>query len=321
MRQILSFAHGASGEKTLIQAKHLLRDISNLIQQTFHKSIRLEEEIPNDLWTVRGNPTQLHQILLNLCVNARDAMPQGGTLRLRAENRRLDETAAQAIPGAIAGAYLVLEVTDTGTGIPAEILTRIWEPFFTTKGEGKGTGLGLATVRGIAANHGGFITVESEPGRGTTFRIFLPAAEESAATGSAAASAHPFHPRGKGELVLVVDDEVYVGDLINELLTMNGYRVLVARNGVEAISKFAPRAAEIALVITDLNMPELGGTDLARVLPRVNPAVKIIFMSGEGSSRPGESAALPGRVLKKPFVPGELLMRVHEALAAPPVGR
>jgi PAS domain S-box-containing protein len=321
VRQILSFAHGTSNEKKLIQARHLLRDIAELMAQSFPKSIQLDDEVPNDLWPILGNPTQLHQVLLNLCVNARDAMPSGGTLRLRAENLRLDEKAAQDIPEAYSGPYLVLEVTDTGTGIPPEILTHIWEPFFTTKGEGKGTGLGLATVRGIAANHGGFVTLDSELGRGTTFRIFLPAAEEPAASGRPADSVHPFLPRGQGELVLIVDDEVSVCDLIKVLLTRHGYRVLVAGNGVEAIAYFVPRAAEIALVITDLNMPEMGGADLARALPRLNPAVRILFTSGAGSNGSGKSAPVPGRVLKKPFTGEELLTCVHETLTAAPAVR
>jgi PAS domain S-box-containing protein len=319
VRQILTFAHGASGEKSLIQVKHILRDVSDLITETFPKSITLESDVPGDLWPVQGNPTQLHQVLLNLCVNARDAMPQGGTLSLCAENRLLDGSAAQAYPEANPGAYLVVRVTDTGTGIPADVLARIWDPFFTTKGEGKGTGLGLASVRGIAASHGGFATVESEPGRGSTFRLFLPAAEQAVPTGIHPPTAHPFHTRGQGELVLVVDDEVSIRDLVRAFLSRFGYRVVAATNGIEAMAVYAPRVSEVALVVTDIGMPEMGGGELAVALTRLNPAVKILFMSGAGDG--GKMAAtIPStsRILSKPFTGESLLAAVHEALQIPP---
>lgn len=316
VRQILSFAHGASGAKTLIQVKHLLRDIIGLIEQTFPKSIQLQEEVPNDLWTIQGNPTQLHQVLLNLCINARDAMPRGGTLRLRAENRVIAGPAAQALPEANPGAYLVLEVSDTGTGITPEILAHIWDPFYSTKGEGKGTGLGLVTVRGIAASHGGFATVDSEPGRGSTFRVFLPAAEQTDAPGNAMVTTHPFFTRGQGELVLVVDDEVNIRDMITTILSRFGYRVVAAANGLEAMALYAPRVTEIALVITDLNMPEMGGGDLAVALSSLNPAVKILFISGAGGESVDASISASARILSKPFTGEKLLARVHEALEA-----
>lgn len=318
VRQILSFAHGSGSARTLIQIKHLLRDVTTLIRESFPKTIQLEEEIPNELWTVNGNPTQLHQVMLNLCVNARDAMPQGGTLRLRAENRRLDAAAAAAIPDALPGAYLMLEVTDTGTGIPPDILARIWEPFYTTKGEGKGTGLGLSTVRGITLNHGGFVAVESKLGRGTTFRIFLPAAEILAGNEAVAKSMHPFAPRGHNELVLVVDDEANIRELITTHLSGQGYQVQTAADGLDAIARFAPRMSEIALVITDISMPEMGGLDLAHVLSLMNPGVKIMFMSGDDPSNLEEPLPAKARLLKKPFSAIELINSVHEALTAPP---
>jgi two-component system cell cycle sensor histidine kinase/response regulator CckA len=318
VRQILSFAHGSSGERALVQVGHIIRDVAHLIQETFPKSIEFADETPNDLWTILGNPTQLHQILLNLCVNARDAMPQGGTLRLRAENRLLDETMTGAYPDAHPGSYLCLEVADSGMGIPPEILNRIWDPFFTTKGEGKGTGLGLATVRGIVANHGGFVTLESTLGKGTTFRVFLPAAEESTSSGRARESVHPFLEYGNGELVLIVDDEASVRDLVKVILTRHGYRALVAANGREAVTNLELRSAEIALVITDLSMPEMGGADLAQKVLLLNLKAKIIFMSGAGSGHgPGETGSVSALVLKKPFTSEQLLRRVQEALNPP----
>ena len=318
VRQILSFAHGASGERTLIQVKHLLRDISSLITETFPKNIKLVEAIPNNLWPIHGNPTQLHQVLLNLCVNARDAMPQGGSLRLTAENRTMDKAAVEAHPDASLGAYLVLEVTDTGTGIGHEVLDHIWEPFFTTKGEGKGTGLGLVTVRGIATSHGGFAMVDSAVGRGTTFRVFLPAAEQSAMA-SPVVSNTPFHFRGQGELVLVVDDEVSIRELFTAYLSRFGYRVIAAANGIEAMSLYPSRVAEIALVVTDLGMPEMGGAELASVLTRLNPKVKMIFMSGsDGSDAQSSSLPSTARILRKPFVGESLLSVVNEMLHGDP---
>lgn len=319
VRQILSFAHGVSGDKVLIQAKHLLRDVSSLIEQTFPKNIRLEEHIPNDLWTVQGNPTQLHQVVLNLCVNARDAMPRGGTLRLAAHNQVLDAAAVQAAGYGAPGPYLVLEVGDTGTGIPPDILERIWNPFFTTKGEGKGTGLGLSTVRGIAASHGGFARVDTAVAQGTTFRVFLPAVEQGAAGRALPTSRHPFEVRGAGELILVVDDESSVRELITAVLSRCGYRVLVAAHGIEAMALYTPRATEIALVITDLSMPEMGGGDLATALSRLNPGVRVLFISGAGGAPGVQDNVPPGsRILTKPFAVEKLAAAVGEALATTP---
>jgi PAS domain S-box-containing protein len=173
VRQIVGFARGAGGDFRVTQIRPILRDIIDVIQMSFPKSITLAEHVSGDLWSVRANPSQVHQILLNLAVNARDAMlPGGGTLRLHAENRLLAAGDVGAIEGARPGEFLVITVGDTGTGMAPEVLARIWEPFFTTKG--KGTGIGLSTVRGIAASHGGFITVDTRIGHGTTFRVFLP---------------------------------------------------------------------------------------------------------------------------------------------------
>lgn len=323
VRQILSFAHGASGEQRLVQVKHLLRDISAVISGTFPKSIKLEEHIPADLWPVSGNPTQIHQVLLNLCVNARDAMPLGGTLRLLADNRTLDLAAAQKIEGARPGPFLVLHVEDSGTGIPPEVLSRMWEPFYTTKETGKGTGLGLSTVRGIVENHNGFIEVFTAIGLGSTFRIYLPAAEAVLAERGQAPT--PVLRAGKGELILVVDDERHIREMTMTMLKRAGYRVLVAADGAEAAAVFAQRAGEIRLVITDLHMPNLDGAMLGRALRRINPGAKLLVVSGMSSSlgprpdyRPEEFA---DAFLHKPFKPEALLTKVHELLGAEPTAR
>ena len=314
VRQILSFAHGADGGQQLVQPKHLMRDLVGFIGQTFPKTIQVEEHIPSDLWTVRANPTQLHQVVLNLCVNARDAMPRGGTLRIRAENCILDTFAAAEIQGARPGAYVVLHVEDSGTGIPPEILARIWEPFFTTKGTGKGTGLGLSTVRGIVESHAGFISVQTVAGAGTTFRVYLHAAEYGSESGGhGAAIEQP--PRGEGELILVVDDEPNVRDLTATILAQHGYRILTAGDGGEALALFAPRPEEIRLVITDLAMPNLDGLGLARILRRLNPEVRILMTSGMADERVTASAGeAPGHLLRKPFKAATLLHTVRDVL-------
>lgn len=320
VRQILSFAHGAGGgnSKVLIQVRHLVRDISDLMKQTFPKSIRLEEMVANNLWPLQGNPTQLHQVVLNLCVNARDAMPNGGVLRLHAENRRLEPDEAKALGDARPGNFVVIEVTDSGTGIPASVLPRIWEPFFTTKGEGKGTGLGLATVRGIVASHNGFVTLDTAEGKGTTFRVFLPSTEqEKQAQKGSSGSLHPFLARGQGELVLVVDDEPTIRDLVVMILSRFGYRVLTAANDREAMELYTPRVAEIALVITDLGMPGLGGAKMAANLKQLNPNVRLLFISGGDLSINGDPAPAGSIMLPKPFTGEDLLDHVHRVIKAP----
>jgi len=315
VRQILGFAHGADGEQQVLQAKHLLRDVAAFVSETFPKSIRFENHIPNNLWRVKANPTQLHQVLLNLCVNARDAMPAGGTLTLRAENRILDEVTVAEHETGRPGPFLAIQVEDTGTGIPPEVLGRIWEPFFTTKATGKGTGLGLSTVRGILDSHAAFVSVRSVPGAGTTFQAFFPALDSSLDP-CAVAQPAVVVPRGAGELVLVVDDEVSIRNMCATVLSRHGYRVLTAGDGAEAIALFAPRNKEIKLVITDVSMPNLDGAALAGVIRRLSPTVKIIAVSGLA---PGGASEPPLQVftstfLLKPFRPDALLKLVHEVL-------
>jgi PAS domain S-box-containing protein len=309
VRQILGFAHGVGGEPRNVQARHLLDDIVGLINETFPKNIELQDYVPGDLWTVHATPIQLHQVLLNLCVNARDAMPQGGELRLRAENCVLSEAGAAQLPGARPGEWLVLHVEDTGIGIPPETLARMWEPFFTTKPIGKGTGLGLSTVRGIVESHRGFVHVTTAPDRGTTFRVYLPAAEGSVTSTRAAANV----PRGNGELVLVVDDEPAIRNLVTSLLTRHGYTVVDAGDGIEAIMVFTARRGEIRLVVTDLDMPRLGGADFIRAIRQFDASIKVVSMSG-GAEAAERVADLVDALLGKPFDAETLLTIVHELL-------
>ena len=296
-----------------------MRDTVTVISETFPKNIVLEEKVAGDLWPVMANPTQIHQVLLNLCVNARDAMPDGGRLIIRAENFVLDQAGAQAIDGASPGSWLVLHIEDTGTGIPPETLVHIWEPFFTTKGAGKGTGLGLSTVRGIVETHKGFIDLKTESGRGTAIRVYIPAAEVTSRSLNPDA-AKPVVTRGSGELVLIVDDERTIREIAAATLSHFGYRVIVAKDGSEAVAMFATRSREIRMVITDVSMPNLDGAILASVVHKLNPAVKILAMSGHNSSSTGSQIReYASAYLVKPFKTDDLLTTVQRLLHPGPV--
>jgi PAS domain S-box-containing protein len=317
VKQILGFVHRTTAGFQPTQVRHLAQDVVNLIDQTFPKSIKLRKRISTDLWSVLGDATQIHQVLINLCVNARDAMPNGGTLTITAANRRLNAAEAAAIPGARAGAWCMLEVADTGTGIPPEILGRIWDPFFTTKGEGKGTGLGLATVRGIVASHNGFIEVRTEVGHGTSFCVFLPPVEGEL-SGPASPPTHGVS-QGQGEMILVVDDNDAIRETIAAILTKHGYRVASCRDGVDAITSFTASPEKISLVVTDVDMPRLGGVALARALSKLCPGVLLLAISGlsrseaDGSNIP-EIRKLTHGFLLKPFNADDLLGVVHRLL-------
>ncbi len=313
VRQILGFAQGISGQPQITQVKHIMRDLSAVIRQTFPKNIQFQESAAVDLWAVKANPTQIHQVLLNLCVNARDAMPKGGRLDLTAENTVFDELGASAVEDARPGAYVVLQVEDTGSGIPPDIRKRIWNPFFTTKEASKGTGLGLSTVLGIVKEHHGFVSLKTEVGRGSTFQVYLPAVEVGRED-----LAEPLPnevPRGNGELILVVDDDASVREVTTVILAHHGYRVLGAGDGAEAVALLAPRSAEVSLVITDLQMPHLDGAALASVVLRLNPAMPILAISGMGSGRSAASSKrFAGDFLLKPFKAGELLATVDRMI-------
>lgn len=314
VKQILTFARGLKGERIPLQTRHLFKEISDLIRETFARSISLRLDVPNDLWLVEGDPTQLHQVLLNLCVNARDAMPEGGTLTLAAENVHVTPDLAAPRPHAKAGPHVCWLVADTGTGIPPNILDRIFDPFFTTKDHGQGTGLGLSTVLGIVQNHGGWVEVESQPGQGTRFRIFLPAVlDESHAPSSAALG--PL-PRGQGERILVVDDENSVRRLVQRVLEDYGYRVLVAGGGDEGLHLFEQHAPDIRAVLTDLDMPAPNGEAFIGALHRLKPEVRIIRMSGHARREESDLGVSADPVLSKPFTPEALLRTVHHVLAA-----
>ena len=298
VRQVLAFGRGAEGERMLVQPTHIAREIQQIVRDTFPKTLKFELRTERSPWTLTGDPTQLHQVLLNLCVNARDAMPNGGTITLRIENTVLDETYSSMNPEAKPGPYVAISVADTGTGIPSSIRDRIFEPFFTTKDIGKGTGLGLSTSLGIVQNHGGFITVSSDMGKGSTFKIYLPANVVFAAAEPPVARQREL-PRGNGELILIVDDEEPILSVAKSTLERFGYRVEVATNGAAAVSIYAQNRESVAVVVTDMAMPIMDGPALAVALKTINPAVKIIGSSGLEET--GVSAA--AKVGVRDFIP------------------
>jgi len=314
VRQVLSFARGVEGQQLEVQVGHLVKEIEKIVQDTFLKNIQVRSNIPTDLWLVQGDPTQLHQVLLNLCVNARDAMPNGGTLTLAASNLMLDEQYAGMNVEAKPGPHVRILVEDTGTGMPPEVVERIFEPFFTTKEIGKGTGLGLSTSIAIIKSHGGFVRVYSEVGMGTRFHVYLPAHTEASAPQGFAASLEL--PRGNGEMVLVVDDEAAVREITRQTLETFGYRVLLASDGVEATSIYATRKQEIALVLTDMMMPLMDGPTTIQVLLRLNPDVRIIAASGLNANGMVAKATNAGvkHFIPKPYTAETLLKTLREVL-------
>ncbi|MBD2233288.1 hybrid sensor histidine kinase/response regulator [Phormidium tenue] len=312
IKQVLSFARGGEGKNTILQSGHLIREIQQIIRGTFPKSIELRVDICRDLWPVVGNATQLHQVLMNLCVNARDAMPQGGTLKIAAENLTLDEAYTRTNLDAKSGNYVAITVADRGCGIAPELLDRIFEPFFTSKEIGKGTGLGLSTVLGIVKSHHGFITVSSLPNQGTEFKIFLPAV--MAADPPAQSPAEVWI--GNQELILVVDDEAPIREVTKATLEAYNYRVVTACDGLDAIALYVQHQSDIRLVIMDLMMPALDGATTCRILHKLNPQVQIIAVSGlpHPNAEPTSSVLETQSFLPKPYTVDELLQVVDEAL-------
>jgi len=306
VHQILSFARGASGELGLIQIRHLLRDVLQIIESTFPKNIVLRQRIDSNLSAVRANPTQIHQLLLNLCVNARDAMPDGGTLLITAEDRAIPHISHDGEHNARAGNYVVIEVSDTGTGIAPEVFARMWEPFYTTKG-GQGTGLGLSTVRGIIENHQGFVEAQTELGRGTTFRIYLPAIKgnEDSGEGTASVSA----PQGRNETILVVDDEEHLREMIGTTLSGYNYKALVATSPADAIEQASINRDRIRVLITDVSMPIINGSALTTIVRRLIPGIKVLVISGHTNTEP-----FGDLFLAKPFKSDALLAALDQLL-------
>jgi two-component system, cell cycle sensor histidine kinase and response regulator CckA len=277
VQQILSFTRGAdAGDRQSLAVSLLLVEIEKIIRHTFPKNITLTIDFTPDLGRITADATLLHQVLMNLCINARDAMPNGGRLSITTENVTIDDHYARINLDAQVGDYVMITIADTGMGIPAVIADRIFEPFFTTKAIGKGTGLGLSTVMSIIKTHAGFINVYSEVGKGTRFKIYLPATD----THTAEALVEPALPGGAGELILVVDDESAVQEITKVTLETHGYKAMTANDGIEAIALYAEHKQAISVILLDLMMPSLDAMTTIRTLCKLNPRVKIVAMSG-----------------------------------------
>lgn len=309
VKQVLSFTRGVEGDRTILQLKHLILEIRQVIKETFPKSIEVDCETSRNLWTVSGDATQLHQVLMNLCVNARDAMPNGGILTISAENFLVDEHYAKMHLDAKIGSYIVATVADTGIGITHEVLDRIFEPFFTTKELGKGTGLGLSTVLGIVKSHGGFINVYSEIGKGSKFEVYLPAQE----TAETPEEKELELPHGSGELVLIIDDEPSIREITKTSLEAYNYKAITASDGIEAIALYAEYRDKISIVLTDMLMPSMDGITTIRTLHKINPNVKIIVISGLATSDKMNAAYDLGikAFLSKPYTAKQLLETIN----------
>jgi PAS domain S-box-containing protein len=316
VRQLLGFARGVEGDHIRIDPKHIMKEIQKVIHDTFPKNITFQLESAPDLLTVTGDPTQLHQVCMNLCVNARDAMPSGGKIEVLIENIIIDETFASMNYGAHAGSSIVISVKDSGVGIPKENMEKIFDPFFTTKKMGKGTGLGLSTTIAIVKNHKGFIIVNSEFGKGSEFRIYIPTSKESQQR-ETLGSLNSTPRYGQGELILIVDDEESIRIIFKNTLEKFGYRILSASNGAEAISIYTQHQSDISVVVTDIAMPIMDGNALIIALLSMNPEVRIIASSGLATA-----ASLDPFVkdkiacfLQKPFTTEVILNTLHDLLA------
>ena len=314
VKQVLTFARGVEGERVLLKPNHLVEEMIDIASKTFPKTIAIRSDYPKDLWSIQGDPTQLHQVLLNLSVNARDAMTAGGSLSFSAENFVVDEHYATMRPELKPGPYIILSVTDSGSGIPRATLDRIFDPFFSTKAVGTGTGLGLSTALGIVKSHGGLISVYSEPGKGTTFKIFLPAIITEAELAKSNGATAPVG--GNGQYILVVDDEPNILQITRMIFEKHNYRVVSAHDGPEALALFAQQMGSIGGVLTDVSMPYMDGVALVRAIKKMKADTPIIASSGLGDQAAMAELESLGvtNFLTKPYNTEKLLSAVHQAL-------
>ena len=317
VKQVLSFARGVEGSRVTVFPVHIVREVEAIAQKTFPKNITVATDAPANVWPITGDPTQLNQVLLNLCVNARDAMPDGGRLGITIRNVTFSAADAALRPEISPGRHVRIEVSDTGCGMSPQVIERIFEPFFTTKEMGKGTGLGLSTALGIVRSHGGFISVKSAVHEGSVFTLHLPAPPETAPQDFPPPGEPETLPRGNGELVLVVDDEALVRDVTKQTLEAFGYRVVTAEDGAQAMGVYALHRADIAAVLTDMMMPFMGGAALIAALIRLDPSIKIIAASGLNTNSDVINAGVR-HFLAKPYTADALLSVLKNALEQPP---
>lgn len=313
IQQVLSFSRGIEGERTPLNVKYLISELRSFLHKTFPKSLETSVNLPDDLWSIKGDATQLYQVFMNLFINARDAMPEGGILTTSATNLYIDQALAANQIEAHVGPYIQVTVADTGVGIPVEQQERIFEPFFTTKQPQGGTGLGLSTVYSIVKSHGGFITVDSMVNQGTRFQVYLPAIE----TAEGVEEEIPDLPSGQGELILIVDDEAPIREVAQSILEQYNYQVLVATDGIDAISLYAKHGADIKVVIVDMQMPGLDGAMTIRTMQRINPQLTAIVVSGSQVNEQMAASIISENIkgfLQKPYSSEELLKTIHGLL-------
>ena len=312
VKQVLTFARGVQGARIALNLRLVVNEVGSIATKTFPKNISFAIDIPRDLPLVVGDSTQMEQVLLNLYLNARDAMPNGGTIKVTGRQRFIDAESAASRPGVLPGLFVELAVIDAGGGMRPEIIDRVFEPFFTTKELGHGTGLGLSTSLGIVRSHGGFIEVFSKENTGSTFRVNLPAVQPSEVPETGKSGASNLR-RGRGETLLVVDDEAEILKSAKRMLTANGYNVVTAINGAEALAYLSVNREKTALVITDLMMPVMGGEALIQEIRKVDAAMPIMTVSGlrTETSAPPEGS---WHHMSKPFSAERLLSVVGEVL-------
>ena len=313
-RQLLAFARRQILEPRSMDLNQSAIETLSLLEKVIGGNIEIRANLAPDLTVVRADPTQVEQVLMNLCINSRDAMPDGGSLIIDTVNTTLDHEFCAWQPQAQPGKYAVLSVTDSGTGMDAETLDRIFEPFFTTKGSGKGTGLGLATVYGIVRQHGGFLNVYSEVGKGTTFRCYFPASSEVAAPREKVEDTGPV--RGGSETILIAEDHEGLSQLALETLTRLGYQVMLATDGEQAVADFRANPDQFSLAVLDVVLPKLSGPEIYARIREIRPDLPVIFATGYSPEiaqlQEVQKKGLP--VLQKPYSPRELARKVRETL-------
>jgi CheY-like chemotaxis protein len=316
VRQLMILARRESGPSVVFDLNELITGLDGFLRSTIGEQIRVERRLRDDLWPLSGDPARIEQILINLAVNARDAMPTGGTLLFETDNVELGAGETLAHPGVSPGPFVRLLVSDTGTGMDAEVAARAFEPMFTTKGSGQGTGLGLATVYTIVNQARGVLDLSSQPGVGTSIEILLPAA----AAGAPTQATRPTRaaPAGRGESVLITEDDAAVRRVAERILSSAGYTVSSAGGGAEALELLDDPAAHFDLLLADLVMPGMRGDDLARRAVAMRPGLNVLFMSGYSDSAPPDDLGpTSGRVafIDKPFDAGSLLEKLRELLS------
>lgn len=315
VRQVLTFARGSSNCGVVVQSHLLLREIARLASEVFHAGISIRADLPNNLWPVVGDPAAIHQAVVQVMVNARDATPEGGLVILSAQNITVREVPASAVFDAAPGEYVRVEIEDSGVGLPLETVDSVWEPYIVPRADGAAGGLGFGAVTGVLRSHGGFGRVRVPPGRGTVVELYFPRAALEA---HRAAKSEPRTPEAAGK-ILLVDDENEILQLSQRILRRAGFDVLVASDGREALSVFVRHRAEIGLVVTDLAMPGMNGFTLIWALRRAKPDLRVMVATGEGSDSNIRELEQMGvrQVLLKPFAPKKLLESVNAALVEP----